>query len=222
MPPNSGPKSPAANVTTQGNTFPNGPLMENLSFEKLLNKKKLQSDFTLDSSSIKSSSVEKLATKNSLQSDTTLDTSIKSSSVDKLATKNSLQSDSTPVNKSPKQTSPNRPAKKFHTRVYNFQNGLHNNAIKKSAEKISNPELLTKNSLQSDSILDKSSIKGSSVDKLSSKNSLQSDSILDKSSIKGSSAEKLAGKHSLKSDSTMHNTSNKTFKNCSSKGNSFI
>ena len=142
---------------------------------------------------------------------------VKGSSVDKLAAKNSLQSDSTQVNKSLKQTSPNRPAKKFHTRVYNFQNGLHNNPIKNSAEKISNPELL-----QSDSILDKSSIKGSSVDKLSSKNSLQSDSILDKSSIKGSSAEKLAGKHSLKSDSTMHNTSYKTFKNCSSKGNSFI
>ena len=117
---------------------------------------------------------------------------VKGSSVDKLAAKNSLQSDSTQVNKSLKQTSPNRPAKKFHTRVYNFQNGLHNNPIKNSAEKISNPELL------------------------------QSDSILDKSSIKGSSAEKLAGKISLKSDSTMHNGSTKIFKNCSSMGNLFI
>ena len=191
--------------------------MGNSSVDKLLHKNNFQSDSTMDSSSIKSSCVNKLATKNSLQSDSILDnssmepsymdklltkktlqsdyisdkSSIKSSSVDKLATKNS-----TPVNKSPKQTSPNRPAKKFHTRVYNFQNGLHNNATKKSAEK-TNPELLTKNYLQSDS-------------------------ILEKSSMKHSSAEKLASKNSLKSDSAINNASTKTFKNYSSKGNLFI
>ena len=203
--------------------------------DKLHNKNDFR-DSTLDSSSIKSSSVDKLATKNSLQSDSILDnSSIEPSYMEEFLTKKTLQSDH-----------PNRPAKKFHTRVYNFQNGLHNNAKTKSAEKISNPELLTKNSLQSDSILEKSSMIHSSVDKLPTKNSLQSDfkldnssmerssvdklvdnlssknsdSILDKSSIKGSSVEKLPSKNSAMDNNSpsLDNTATKIFKNCSSKG----